>query len=148
MGFSRIVRLILLILLAFPAPGNSGSKAVESFCPVVARGQMPAEESRTGKFTGYLLGGWSKEGWLESEAAAPLLRGGEKYRFYTLTGEAGVAAGSPSSPFADEEDPCHENTCGVLCRPSQGSGRPYGGGRFFQRPSQNTQDPEHGAAGL
>ncbi len=64
-----------------------------------------------GEFTGYLLGGWSARGWLKDKAAAPLLKGGEIYRFYNLRGE--VASGEGSRPAPLEEDgPCTE-TLGV-----------------------------------
>ena len=108
MRFRWIACITLLALLAFPAPGNSGPKAVEAFCPVIARGFLLEEELRNGKLTGYLLGGWSKDGWLQDKAAASLLRGGEKYRFYNLTGEVGVAVGSPPSFLGKEGEPCHD----------------------------------------
>jgi hypothetical protein len=37
-----------------------------------------------------------------------LLRGGEKYCFYNLTGEAGLAVGSPPSFLGKEGEPCHD----------------------------------------
>jgi hypothetical protein len=93
----------MLVLLAFPIPGNAGPQAAPAFCPVVA-----AYKAGGGDLTGYLLGGWSKDGWLHDKTAARLLRGGETYRFFSLTGELGAALGSPPHPFAEEGDPCHE----------------------------------------
>jgi hypothetical protein len=46
--------------------------------------------------TGYLLGGWHNNRWVDAATYAPLISDGERpYRLYTLNGEAGVADGSP-----------------------------------------------------
>lgn len=105
---SRFVCVVLWILFAFPVQGHGGSNAVGSFCPVVARGSIAAGESPDGKLTAYLLGGWSGKAWLQGKAAAPLVHGGERYRFYDLTGALGVAAGDLPSAFGSEGDPCSE----------------------------------------
>lgn len=53
---------------------------------------------------GCLLGGISGGRWLEADGLAPLLKGGERYRLYTLTKATGEAKGSAAS--ADGE-PCN-----------------------------------------
>ena len=53
---------------------------------------------------GCLMGGISEGQWLEADAVAPLLKGGERYRLYTLTGAMGEVRGSAAS--ADGE-PCN-----------------------------------------
>ena len=63
---------------------------------------------RGGDLTGYLLGGWFKDGWGQDKAAARLLQGQETYRFYSLTGELGAAPGTPPAPFGEEGNPCHD----------------------------------------
>jgi len=55
------------------------------------------------KPTGYLLGGSAGGQWLKPEAAAGLIPGGESYRLYTLTGEAGASVGGKP---AKGEDNC------------------------------------------
>lgn len=107
MRFSPIVCTVL-VLLALPVQGRAGSNAVGSFCPVVARGKIAGGESSDGKLTAYLLGGWSGKAWLQDKAAAPLVRGGERYRFYDLTGVLGSAAGDLPSAFGEEGEPCYE----------------------------------------
>jgi hypothetical protein len=97
------VYIALLIFMAFSLPGKVCSEETKAFCPVAA-----IQESRGGQITCYLLGGWATEGWLHDKAAARLLRGGETYRFYNLSGELGESPGSPPAPFAPEGDPCHE----------------------------------------
>ena len=108
MRLCRIVCTVLLVLLAFPVQGRAGSNAMGSFCPVVARGKIAGGESQDGKLSTYLLGGWSGKAWLQDKAAAPLVRGGERYRFYDLTGALGVAAGDLPSAFGAEGEPCYE----------------------------------------
>lgn len=53
---------------------------------------------------GCLMGGISEGQWLEADAVAPLLKGNERYRIYTLTKALGEATGSAAS--ADGE-PCN-----------------------------------------
>lgn len=100
----RIALMLGLALLPYPTPGNPGPKAVEAFCPVVAVRVSPYGDHRTG----YLLGGWSKDGWLQDKAAASLLRGGEKFRFYSLNREVGTGMGSPPFFLGKEDEPCHD----------------------------------------
>jgi hypothetical protein len=107
MKFRWITCITLLALLAFPDPGSSGLKAEEAFCPIIARGLFLRQKPHR-KITGYLLGGWSKDGWLQDKAAATLLRGGEKYRIFNLSGEAGIAIGSLPFPLGKENEPCHD----------------------------------------
>ncbi|MHC1726661.1 MAG: hypothetical protein AB9866_11715 [Syntrophobacteraceae bacterium] len=106
----RIALMVALVLLAFPAAGNPEPKPVDGFCSIVALNPALYEDSGDGKLAGYLLGGWSKDGWLEDKAAASLLRGGEKYRFYTLNGEVGTGMGSAAHSFGEEGDPCYDTT--------------------------------------
>ncbi|MCI0491199.1 MAG: hypothetical protein L0229_31805 [Blastocatellia bacterium] len=54
---------------------------------------------------GCLLGGVMGKQWLDAQKAAPLIKGGERYRFYTLDGPAGAGEGDkPSSIGAPCED--------------------------------------------
>jgi hypothetical protein len=103
MPYRKTACLLLLVFLAFPIPGKAEPQAAPAFYPVVA-----THNAGGGNLTGYLLGGWSKDGWLHDKAAARMLRGGETYRFYSLTGKLGNASGSPPAPFGEEGDPCHE----------------------------------------
>jgi hypothetical protein len=98
--------LAILWLFFLPVAGGSAPKGGEALVPVVAVLDHPG-----GQFTGYLMGGWSPRGWLKDKAAAPLLRGGETYRFYNLSGEVGSGGGSRPAPL-DEDGPCTE-TLGV-----------------------------------
>jgi hypothetical protein len=50
----------------------------------------------------YLLGGVQQGKWIDAAATARQLRGGERYRIYTTTGQAGVSAGTVSA----SEDIC------------------------------------------
>ncbi len=58
------------------------------------------------KPSGYFLGGSADGHWLQPEAAAALIPGGEKYRLYTLTGEVGASVGN--KPAKGEEGPCSD----------------------------------------
>lgn len=53
---------------------------------------------------GCLMGGFSEGRWLEADGIAPLLKGGERYRLYTLTKAKGEAIGSLSS---EDGEPCN-----------------------------------------
>jgi hypothetical protein len=53
--------------------------------------------------TGCLLGGVAGGKWLEAEGIAPLIKGGEAYRLYTLKGPAGKVVGAAVDPTGD---PC------------------------------------------
>jgi hypothetical protein len=102
----RAVCLAILGLLLLPAGGRSAPQGEEAVMPVVA-----VLEHQGGQLPGYLMGGWSSKGWLKDKAAAPLLKGGETYRFYNLSGEVGAGRGSRPAPL-DEDGPCTE-TLGV-----------------------------------
>jgi hypothetical protein len=88
-----------LILGPWTHPGTS--KAANLY-PVVAFHDF-YHESRS---TGYLLGGSGDGKWLKPEVAAGLISGGENYRLYALTGEAGASLGQ--KPAKGEEGPCAE----------------------------------------
>lgn len=103
MPYRKTAYLALLVFLAFPLPGNPEPQTGPAIYPVVA-----TDTAGGGDLTGYLLGGWSKDGWLQDKAAASLLRSGETYRFYSLTGELGAALGSPPHPLSEKGDPCHK----------------------------------------
>jgi len=118
--------LRLLVLLAFSLPGNAEPQAVPACCPVVA-----THNAGGGNLTGYLLGGWSKDGWLPDKAAARFLRGGETYRFYGLTGELGAALGSPPHPMGEEDDPCHETLAVSFANSPVNAGGLVAVGGFF-----------------
>lgn len=105
-GLIVIVPAFLVVVCAVPV--NSESRAAEAFCSIVALKPALYEEGGNGKLAGYLLGGWSGDGWLEDKPAAALLRGGEKYRFYSLDKEAGTGTGSSPHPYGEEDDPCHD----------------------------------------
>jgi hypothetical protein len=53
--------------------------------------------------TGCLLGGVAGGKWLEAKGIAPLIKGGERYRLYTLKGPAGKLVGAAVDPTGD---PC------------------------------------------
>lgn len=72
------------------------------FAAFVARGQtVPLVDFETD----LLLGASSKKKWLSADAAAPLIRGGEKYRVYSLTKELEAATGGKAEAA---EVPCEE----------------------------------------
>jgi hypothetical protein len=56
---------------------------------------------RDSKPTGYLLGASAGGQWLKPEAAAGSIPGGEPYRLYTLTGEAGNSVGGKPTKGED-----------------------------------------------
>ncbi|HEV7376241.1 MAG TPA: hypothetical protein VGN95_16100 [Pyrinomonadaceae bacterium] len=88
-GFKNIILapfLILLSVLSYPIA-------------VSAQNVHPVVDIETG----CLLGGVADGKWLEAEAIAPLIKGGERYRFYTLKGFAGKAVGAKVDPTGD---PC------------------------------------------
>jgi hypothetical protein len=98
------IRLILIVLLAL-IPGVStdcGTAMAAPVSPIVAFNDFYTD-SKDSKPTGYLLGGSAGGRWLQPEAAAPLIPGGENYRLYTLTGEVG---GSVGRKPAKGEDAC------------------------------------------
>lgn len=105
MSIRRLLGFILLVLLAVPGPGKAGPQPESVLYPVVAA----PHEAEGGSLSGYLLGGWTKDGWVHDQAAARLLRGGETYRFYSLAGEQGQATGAPPAAWGE---PCTE-TLGI-----------------------------------
>lgn len=88
----RIVVLTLITLslnlLTYPSTGRAAS--------VHAIVDLPS---------GCLLGGSAGGRWLKPQATAALLKGGEKYRLYTLTGYFGPGVGSQA---ASAGEPCPE----------------------------------------
>jgi hypothetical protein len=72
------------------------------------------------KPTGYLLGASAGGQWVKPEAAAGLIPGGETYRLYTLTGEAGNSVGG--KPAKGEEGPCSDTLYVTLTPFPQGRG--------------------------
>jgi hypothetical protein len=48
-----------------------------------------------------LIGGTVNGRWMDAGAVAPKLKGGEKYRFYTLTARAGESIGAQPKPLAE-----------------------------------------------
>lgn len=72
---------------------------------------------------GCLMGGVSGGRWLEADGLAPLLKGGERYRLYTLTRAEGEVAGSVAT--ADGE-PCND-TRKVTLSPKPEEGIAVGG---------------------
>ncbi|MBD0325285.1 MAG: VCBS repeat-containing protein [Pyrinomonadaceae bacterium] len=48
-----------------------------------------------------LIGGTINGKWMDAAAIAPKLKGGEKYRFYTLTARAGESTGAQPKPLAE-----------------------------------------------
>jgi hypothetical protein len=90
-------------------------------CAVIARAQEvhPAVDVSEG----CLLGGVQKGKWLEADAVAPLLKGGERYSLYTLTKAAGKAVGAKPNSAGE---PCDE-TFGITLTPKPESGIAVGG---------------------
>ncbi len=96
MKMTGLSYLLIVMLLIFAVSEYANGQEVAEFAPVVA-----AQEAGGGSITGYLLGGWSKDGWLHDQEAARLLKGGETYRFYNLTGELGEAPGKPPASLGE-----------------------------------------------
>ncbi|MDP2046987.1 MAG: hypothetical protein Q8L00_12345 [Deltaproteobacteria bacterium] len=95
------IRLILTVLLAL-IPGfstHAGPAMAAPVFPIVAFNDFFGDS----KPTGYLLGGSAGGQWVKPETAAGLIPGGESYRLYTLTGEAGASVGGKP---AKGEDAC------------------------------------------
>jgi hypothetical protein len=99
-----IIRLalavIMVLILGFST--HFGASMAATVYPLVAFNDFGSDS----KPTGYLLGGSAGGQWLKPEAAAPLIPGGEHYRLYTLTGEAGASVGR--KPAKGEEGPCSD----------------------------------------
>jgi hypothetical protein len=123
MKMTGLTYLILVMLLVFAIPEKAGGQEVAELAPVVA-----SQAGGGGSITGYLLGGWYKDGWMHDQAAARLLKGGEIYRFYNLTGELGEAPGKPPASWGE---PCTD-TVGVAftTAPASAGGLVGVGGQF------------------
>ena len=72
---------------------------------------------------GCLMGGISEGQWLDADAIAPLLKGGERYRLYTLKRATGEAVGGVASA---DGDPCN-GTREVALSPKPAGGIAVGG---------------------
>ena len=88
--FRAIVCLALSCLLTLSATAQKKSDSASH--PAVDAGN------------GCLLGGVVKGKWMEDAAIAPLLKGGERYRLYTLKGPAGEVVGTQPK---EGETPCN-----------------------------------------
>lgn len=98
MAIGRLTLAALMVLLLGPAT-LSGPAMAAPVTPIVAFNDFYRDSTPTG----YLLGASSGSQWLKPEAAAGLIPGGEQYRLYTLTGEAGNSVGGKP---AKGEDAC------------------------------------------
>jgi hypothetical protein len=101
MAISRFT-LAVIMVLGFGLSTLSGPAMAAPVNPIVAFNDFFGDS----KPTGYLLGASSGGKWLKSEAASGLIPGGEQYRLYTLTGEAGNSVGS--KPVNGGEGPCSD----------------------------------------
>ena len=101
MTIGRLTLAAILVLLLFPST-HGGTTMAPPVNPIVAFNDFFVDS----KPTGYLLGGSAGGQWLKPEAAAGLIPGGESYRLYTLTGEAGNSVGG--KPAKGEEGPCSD----------------------------------------
>jgi hypothetical protein len=96
MAISRLI-LAAIMVLGLGLSTLSGPAMSASVNPIVAFNDF----YRANKPTGYLLGGSAGGQWLKPEAAAGLIQGGEQYRLYTLTGEAGNNVGGKTTKGED-----------------------------------------------
>jgi hypothetical protein len=96
-----IIQLTLaaIMVLRLVLSTHAGPAMAASVFPIVAFNDFFGDS----KPTGYLLGGSAGGQWVKPEAAAGLIPGGESYRLYTLTGEAGASVGGKP---AKGEDNC------------------------------------------
>jgi len=69
--------------------------------------------------TGFLLGGTQNGRWLDAATTAQQMKGGETYRFYTLTGAGKTTVGGKPASIM-EGGPCEE-TLGVELTPKPGT---------------------------
>ncbi|HUQ33887.1 MAG TPA: hypothetical protein VM095_17330 [Pyrinomonadaceae bacterium] len=110
-------------------------------CAVIARAQEvhPAVDVSEG----CLLGGVQKGKWLEADAIAPLLKGGERYRLYTLRNAAGKAVGAKPNSAGE---PCNE-TVEISLTPKPERGVIAVGGDWNAQPrlprALSTNDPAY-----
>jgi hypothetical protein len=101
LSLKRIVTIVLLVL-ASCSPVWPQGRGDEKPHPLVAFGDD------------CLVGGTLKGKWLGPEALAPLLKGGEKYRLYSMTGALGEATGAKPLEL---DTPCN-GAYGVKLSPS------------------------------
>ena len=122
-----IIQLTLAAIMALLlGPWNHAGPAMAApVFPIVAFNDFFGDS----KPTGYLLGGSAGGQWLKPETAAGLIPGGESYRLYTLTGEAGASVGG--KPAKGEERAVFRHLVrdvnALPCRPRAalgGRGRP------------------------
>jgi hypothetical protein len=86
------IGLLLFTNLESPDQPLAASKSASQIYPVVdVRSQ-------------FLLGGWSRSGWMSQEKIAPALRGGEHYRLYSLNHKRGTATGGKPVVYMPEID--------------------------------------------
>lgn len=98
MKISRLtLAAIMVLVFGLSIPGGPAMAA--PVFPIVAFNDFFGDS----RPTGYLLGGSAGGQWVKPEAAAGLIPGGESYRLYTLTGEAGNSVGGKP---AKGEDNC------------------------------------------
>jgi hypothetical protein len=88
--FRPVVGLALALLMTLPAKAQKKSDS----------GVHPAVDVQNG----CLLGGTARDKWMADTAIAPLLKGGENYRLYTLKGPASEAVGTKPK---EGETPCN-----------------------------------------
>jgi hypothetical protein len=106
---SRLPAIVLLIvaLAGLTDSSGAGSAAVQS-----ARAN-----ALVALRTPCLLGGSSGGKWTSDEVVAPVLKGGERYRLYSISGYLGTATGSKPEAYSA---PCPYTT-GVTVSPAPGS---------------------------
>lgn len=112
------VRLSLVAFLSLFLAGAtlSGAAPAAPVYPIVAFNDFYRDSNPVG----YLLGASAGGRWLKPEAAAGLISGGENYRLYALTGEAGGSVGG--KPDKGEEGPCADTLFVTLTPFPQGRG--------------------------
>lgn len=84
--FQKILPAILAAAM-LTAPATSGQTGTEEVHPVLV--------------DNCLIGGTIDGKWMDAAAVGPKLKGGEKYRFYTLTARAGESTGAQPKVMAD-----------------------------------------------
>jgi hypothetical protein len=91
--------LAAIMVLVLGLSTHAGPAMAAPVFPIVAFNDFFGDS----KPTGYLMGGSAGGQWVKPEAAAGLIPGGESYRLYTLSGEAGASVGGKP---AKGEDAC------------------------------------------
>ena len=100
MNIIRLILAVILVLILLPRI-HAGPSMAAAVHPIVAFNDFWGDSQPNG----YLLGASAGGQWLKSEAATALITGGENYRLYTLTGEAGKSVGHKPTKG---EDACAE----------------------------------------